>query len=133
MRRSRIAHAKFAERAFIAGCSTLQEDSGNSVDTLDGSVDPGAIHLSFPAVDPQASLAIVQTGQNDVRPGEQAESAVLHHICGQRSHESCPAANPGRHSQPFLLLSGRPGLNEIEIARERFGGFDGIEINDDDV
>src|SRR5206468_2808328 len=70
----------FAEGALIAWRLARQEDTSKAVDAFDGSVDPGTVYLPGGAVDPEACFAVVETGENEVRPEEETEAAVLHNV-----------------------------------------------------
>ena len=69
--RLRIAQSTSPKRAFVAGRAAGQEDAGDAVDAFDGAINPGAIDDPGSAIDPEASFAIVETGENYIAPGEE--------------------------------------------------------------
>ena len=67
-------------RAFVARPVAGEKNPRGAGDGLDGAVDPGAIDLVAMAIDREAGLAIIQPGDDNIRPSECAHAQVVNHI-----------------------------------------------------
>src|SRR5205823_14070178 len=58
-----------------------KKNAGNTVYAFDGSVNPGSIDFPGGAIEPEPGFAIVEAGEHDVAPIEQAKTAIAENVC----------------------------------------------------
>ena len=83
---------RIAQRAVATLRLPCKEHARNAVDALDHPIDPRPICCPHRPVDPKPHLPVIESTKNQIRPCEQARSAILHHIL---PHHTC--AQPMTH------------------------------------